>query len=87
MERDQNGKIVHLGFFELKDEDTIITSLKFKEPTSVSIDYVALLSEEEDISDLPLRVYYDHKPGQLYGHFKPQESLIQKISNKYLFNY
>ena len=81
------AEIVHLGIFELKDDNTSVTDLRFKYPTTVTIDYIASLEEVEDTSGLANRIYYYHKPGQLYGSFEPKDSLMQKIYNKYLLNY
>jgi len=86
-EENSNTEIVHLGYFELKENNTLITDLKFKYPTTVTIDYIANLNEIEDTSGLVSRIYYYHKPGQLYGSFKPQDSLMHEIYNKYLLNY
>lgn len=80
-------EIVHLGIFELKEDNTSVTDLRFKYPTTVTIDYIASLEEVEDTSGLANRIYYYHKPGQLYGSFEPKDSLMQKIYNKYLLNY
>lgn len=80
-------EIVHLGIFELKEDNTLVTDLRFKYPTTVTIDYIANLEEVEDTSSLANRVYYYHKPGQLYRSFEPKDSLMQKIYNKYLLNY
>ena len=77
----------YIGYFELKETNTLISSLKFKYPTTVTIDYIANLKEIEDTSGLASRIYYVQKPGQLYGTFNPNESLLRKIYNKYLFNY
>ena len=77
----------YIGYFELKETNTLISSLKFKYPTTVTIDYIANLKEIEDTSGLASRIYYIQKPGQLYGTFNPNESLLRKIYNKYLFNY
>ena len=82
-----DAEIVHLGIFELKQSNTLITNLKFKYPTTVTIDYTATLEEIEDSTHLITQVYYYHKPGQLYGTFNTYDSLVQKIYNKYLFNY
>jgi len=78
---------ISLGLFELKEENTLITDLKFKYPTTVTIDYIANLEEIEDTSGIASRIYYYHKPGQLYGTFSPQDSLIPKIYNKYAEDY
>ena len=81
------AEIVHLGIFELKEDNTLVTDLRFKYPTTVTIDYIANLEEVEDTSGLANRIYYYHKPGQLYGSFEPKDSLMRKIYNKYLLNY
>lgn len=80
-------EIIHLGIFELKEDNTSVTDLQFKYSTTATIDYVANLEEIEDTSGLATKIYYYHKPGQLYGNFEPKDSLMQKIYNKYLFNY
>ena len=81
------AEIVHLGIFELKEDNTLVTDLRFKYPTTVTIGYIANLEEVEDTSGLANRIYYYHKPGQLYGSFEPKDSLMRKIYNKYLLNY
>lgn len=81
------AEIVHLGIFELKEDNTMVTDLRFKYPTTVTIDYIANLEEVEDTSGLANRFYYYKKPGQLYGTFTPKDSLMKKIYNKYLFKY
>ncbi len=80
-------EIVHLGMFELKEDNTFITDLKFKYPTTVTIDYIVNLEEIEDTSGLTSRIYYYHKPGQIYGTFEPKESIMQKIYDKYALDY
>ena len=74
---------VYYGYFELKQEDTLIKSLKFKYPVKATIDYLAHVEETEDTSDLVSRVQYYKNPGQLYGTFNPGDSLVRKIYNKY----
>lgn len=81
------AEIVHLGIFELKEDNTLVTDLRFKYPTTVTINYIANLEGVEDISGLANRIYYYYKPGQLYGSFEPKDSLMKKIYNKYLLNY
>ncbi len=80
-------QITYIGIFELKENNTLITDLRFKYPTTATINYIANLEEIEDTSNIASRFYYYYKPGQLYGTFEPQESLIKKIYNKYLLNY
>ena len=77
----------YIGYLELREPNTQISSLKFKYPTTVSFNYIANLKEIEDTSKLANRIYYIQKPGQLYGTFEPKDSLIRKIYNKYLLKY
>ena len=81
------SEIIHIGHFELKEPNTLITDLRFKYPTTATIDYTVLLQEVEDTSKLVSKIYYYYKPGQLYGSFKLTDSLVQKIYNKYLIDY
>ena len=76
-----------VGFFELKEPNTEIRSLKFKYPTSVSIDYITILKEIQNTKKVASRFYYIDKPGQIYGTFEPKDSIFRKIYNKYLINY
>ena len=76
-------QIINLGYFELKEDNTYITSLKFKYPVTATIDYVVKLEEKEDVSKVAKTTYNYYKPGQLYGTFNPQDSLMKKIYNKY----
>ena len=80
-------ELVHVGQFELKEPNTLITDLRFKYPTTASLTYTVVLQQTEDTSHLVDRIYYYNKPGQLYGVFKSNDSLVQKIYNKYLVNY
>lgn len=79
-------EIINLGIFELKGEDTEIKSLSFKYPTTAIVNYVANIQEEEDVSESVSQVYYYRRQGQLYGTFNPQDSLMQKIYNKYFIS-
>ena len=83
LQKDGEVKIIHTGFFEIKDDDVIIKNLSFKYPVSATLDYVVKLNEEEDLSNL-IQKYYSFKTiGQLFGEFSPQDMLVQKIYNKY----
>ena len=79
--------IVSVGYFEFKKDNTEIYSIKFKYPTSATIDYITNLKEIEDTSKIASRIYYTSRPGQLYGNFEPTKSLFKQIYNKYLLNY
>ena len=85
--RSNDRNITSVSVFELKEDNTIITDLEFKYDTVATIDYTANLIETEDTSSLANRIYYYRKIGQLYNSFDPQDSLIQKIYNKYSVNY
>lgn len=79
--------IDYVGFFELKEPNTAITYLAFSSSYAVTIDYIAVLEEKEDNSELVNKVSYFNKVGQLYGTFSPEESLVRKIYNKYFEKY
>ena len=85
-ENDTSTQIVYLSIFELKESNTSITDLRFKYPTTVTIDYVANLDEIE-AKKLAKAIYYYQNPGQLYGSFEPKDSLVRKIYNKYRIDY
>ena len=75
------------GYYELKDEDTIITSVWLPIETNVTIDYIAQIEQSEDVSKLASKIYYRTKVGQLWGVFKSKESLFHEIYLKYRLNY
>ena len=85
--RRSTKEITYIGIFELKENNTMVTNLSFKEQTTATIDFIANLEEVEDTSNLTSRRYYYYKPGQLYGVFEPQDSLMRKIYNKYFLDY
>jgi hypothetical protein len=82
-----SASIVSIGYLEFKESDTQIYSIKFKYPTSTTIDYITNLKEIEDTSKIASKIYYTSRPGQLYGTFEPAKSLFKQIYNKYLLNY
>ena len=51
------------GYYELRDEDTLVTSLWFPTKTTVSIDYIAEINEVEDVSKIASKIYYYKKLG------------------------
>lgn len=79
--------IDYVGFFELKEPNTAITYLSFSSNVQATIDYVVVLEEIEDNSELTSSINYSTKVGQLYGRFSPEESLVRKIYNKYYQKY
>ena len=92
-----NGYIVYIndqptiinknGFFELKGSDVKITSLWFPERVQGIIDYIAHVSEEEDLDQIPKMYTYINKIGQRWGHFFIEESFYRYLSKKYNQNF
>ena len=77
------------GYYELNDEDTMITSIRFPDgaaPT-VKIDYTAKTTEKVDNSNLADRLTYYYKIGQLYDVYPIGESIIRDIFLKYYNKY
>lgn len=77
------------GIYELYDDDTYITSIKFPEEVKavVKIDYVGRMEEEVDTSNLPDRLTYFYKVGQLHDVYAVGESVIRNIFLKYYNKY
>ena len=75
------------GYYELKDEDTKVTSIWFPRSTTVTVDFVCLLSEVEDTSNLVNKIYYYRKVGQYWGTFDVKDSISRQIYLKYLIDY
>lgn len=75
------------GYYELRDEDTLVTSLWFPTKTTVSIDYIAEINEAEDVSKIASKIYYYKKAGQLRGIYNIKESITKTIYLKYLESY
>lgn len=75
------------GYYELKDEDTNVTSVWFPVETDVTIDYLVQIDQAEDTSILASKFYYKTKVGQLYGIFEPKDLLSNQIYLKYRLNY
>ena len=82
----KSGKTTYISVFELKENNTFITSLSFDQPTTVTINYKAKLNEKED-EKIASKLYYYKRMGQLYGSFNPKTSLMKKIYNKYVLDY
>lgn len=92
-----NGYIVYIneipilvnqrGYYELRDEDTIITSVWFPVTTEATIDYSISIDMFEDVSTLASKLYYNTKVGQLWGVFNINDSISKIIYLKYLLNY
>lgn len=75
------------GYYELKDEDTKVSSISFPVETSVTINYVVNLIETEDTSKIASKLYYYTKVGQISGIFEIENSVYKQIYIKYLENY
>ena len=75
-----------VGYFELNNEDIVVTNLQFKYPVEATIDYVASVIEKEDTSKIPNKTVYYYNPGQIYGSFEPGELLIKQLTKKYFLN-
>ena len=75
-----------IGYFELNEKNTEVTSLKFKYEVDAIIDYIAVIESKENIP-IVNSAYSWTTWGQLYNSFEPEESIIQKILNKYSINY
>ena len=72
-----------LGRFELNDIDTEIKELSFPTPTEVLITYDIIFIEKEDLSKIARELFYKIVPGQLWGAFAPNESIVTYLAGKY----
>lgn len=77
------------GFYELKDDDTLINSIWFPTSTKVTLDYYCeVLETEEPKSESQIaHYYYYYKVGQLWGQFKSKNDIVRQIYLKYLIDY
>lgn len=98
-----NGYIVYIndqptiiskdGFLELKGPNVKITSLWFpeiqieEEKLQGTIDYIAHISEQEDLDKIPKMYSYINRIGQKWGHFLIEDSFYQYLNKKYNQNY
>lgn len=82
-----NGKSIIVssrGHYELTDDDTTITSVKFPVATTVTIDYIVEIDQIENISQFYKKIYINTKVGQIGDTFKVNENVFLKIYQKYL---
>lgn len=77
-------QVVHNGFFQL--DNVKITSLNFPKRTTATLTYIAQIHQIEDPNYVIKKFVYEDVVGQLYGTFKPQESLSNMIYMKYFEN-
>ena len=75
------------GIYELKGDDIQITSLSFPIDTKVNLQYHVNISQVEDASKIIQTNSFYRKVGQLWGAFSPNDSIYQKIWNKYFEKY
>ena len=79
------------GVYSLMDLNEMLTSVTFPIDSFVSIDYIAVLTEEKSVepeSQITSSVYYYNDiVGQIWGGFNYGESLYEYIESKYAFNY
>lgn len=77
------------GIYELHDEDTFVTSIRFPLgiEATVKIDYIGKVEEQVDISGLADRLTYYYKVGQMWDMFPVGESIIRDIFLKYYNRY
>ena len=75
------------GIYELKGENVEITSLSFPIDTQVNLEYHVNLQQTEDTSKVFQTSSFYRRVGQRWGAFKPNDSIYQKIWNKYFEKY
>ena len=79
-----NGTPIYInkrGVYDLLEDDTEITSIYFPVEQEGIIDYtIDLLQNMEYKSDM---IFYSNKIGQIVGNFNYEESIFDKIWNKY----
>ena len=75
------------GIYELKGENVEITSLSFPIDTQVNLEYHVNLQQTEDTSKVYQTSSFFRRVGQKWGAFKPNDSVYQKIWNKYFEKY
>ena len=75
------------GIYELKGENVEITSLSFPVDTQVNLEYHVNLQQTEDTSKVFQTSSFYRRVGQRWGAFKPNDSIYQKIWNKYFEKY
>ena len=75
------------GIYELKGDNVEITSLRFPVDTQVNLEYHINLQQTEDTSKVFQTSSFYKKVGQKWGAFAPNDSIYQKIWNKYFEKY
>lgn len=75
------------GIYELKGSNVEITSLSFPIDTKINLEYHVNLKQAEDTSKIFQTSSFYRRMGQKWGAFKPNDSIYQKIWNKYFEKY
>lgn len=75
------------GIYELQGDDLSITSLTFPVDTTITLQYKASMSQVQDKTQLARTIDYTRKVGQLWGVFNYEDSIFQKLWNKYYEKY
>lgn len=75
------------GFLEIKGEHTKITSLWFPEKVQGTIDYIAHIAQEEDLTKIPKMYAYIERIGQKWGHFFIEDSFYKYLNDRYTQNF
>ena len=71
------------GYYELIDNDVIITSLYFPIKTNVLVDYIGEIERSESDSEKIGRISSTMKIGQIYDIFNLEDSIVQQLYLKY----
>lgn len=70
------------GYYELSDDDVIITSLYFPIEINALIDYIGQI-ERREIEPKENKLFLTMKVGQIYDIFNPEDSVTQQLYLKY----
>ncbi len=71
------------GYYELIDDDLVVTSLYFPVKTNVLVDYIAQVERRESENSTTGRISSVMKVGQIYGVFDLEDSISQQLYLKY----
>lgn len=74
----------NFNYYELNDDDILITSVYIPKTSDVTIDYTCNLKITDESSDITYNTTtYTNVVGQFCGVFEPNDSLITKLQTKY----
>ena len=71
-----------LGYYELNDNDIVITSVYFPVETDAIIDYVVQIARREN-EPKESKMFLTMNVGQVYDVFNPEDSIVQHLYSKY----